>query len=143
MTDTFGLTVGLRDHTFSVWDLTKQDLGLGRLIHFMALAYVICQLPLGDALKRTFVGPDLMRLGRNSLMIFAAGSILSALGQVIMTLAAVKSSASPQVIGMIFTLAGVMGLLALARYLEWNKFNSAGPRKGRAKRLDLSSASTG
>ncbi|MBM6594697.1 OpgC family protein [Microvirga pudoricolor] len=143
MTNGFGLAPALRDHTFAMWDLTKQDLGMGRLIHFLALAYMVYQSRLGESLEKTFVGPDLMRLGRNALVIFAAGSLLSAMGQVIMTLAAVKSSASPQVIGMIFTIAGIIGLLALARYLEWNKHNSAGRRSGRAKRLDLSSASTG
>lgn len=126
-------------HTASVlFDLAKHDLGIGRLLHFMALAYVLTQFCVGGILKRTFIGPDLIRLGQNSLAIFAAGSLLSALGQVIMTLAAVKTSASPNTIGMVFTVAGVVGLIALARYLEWNKLNQAGPRNGQAKRLGLS-----
>jgi len=141
--DGFGLVPGLRDAVFAPLDLTKSDLGLGRLIHFLALAYFVTQLRVGTVLKRTIVGPDMMRLGRNGLVIFATGSLLSALGQVIMTLTAVKSSASPQIIGMVFTIVGIFGLLALARYLEWNKLSSAHLQKGGAENLGLSSASTG
>jgi len=133
----FGLFPHLPETAHALFDLTKHDLGLGRIVHFLALAYVLTQFPVGDVLKRTFVGPDLKRLGRNALMIFAAGSLLSALGQVTMTLAAVKSSASPQMIGMVFTIIGIIGLLALARYLEWNKLNVAAPPKGMAKDLGL------
>ncbi|MGO4526728.1 OpgC family protein [Microvirga sp. 2MCAF35] len=133
----FGLFPHLPETAHALFDLTKHDLGLGRIVHFLALAYVLTQFPVGDVLKRTFVGSDLKRLGRNALMIFAAGSLLSALGQVTMTLAAVKSSASPQMIGMVFTIIGIIGLLALARYLEWNKFNVAAPPKGMAKDLGL------
>jgi len=141
--DGFGLAPGLGVAAFTPLDLDKSSLGLGRLLHFLALAYLLTQLRVGAILKRTPIGPDLMRLGRNGLMIFAAGSLLSALGEVIMTLAAVKSSASPQMIGMVFTIVGILGLLALARYLEWNKLNSARPQKGGAENLGLSSASTG
>lgn len=143
LTDVFGLAPGLRDAAFTQLDLPKYDLGLGRLVHFVALAYVLVQWRIGEKLERTIVGPDLRRLGRNGLMIFAVGSLLSALGQVIMTLAAVKSSASPHMIGMVFTIVGVIGLLALARYLEWNKLNAGGPQNGRARSLSLSPASPG
>ncbi|MGO4706331.1 OpgC family protein [Microvirga sp. 2MCAF38] len=143
MTNALSLTPGLFDNSFEHFDMTKQDLGLGRLLHFLALAYVVTQLRIGRIWERSPVGPDLMRLGRNGLPVFAVGSILSALGQVIMTLTAVKSSASPHMIGMVFTITGVFGLLALARYLEWNKLNSDGLRKSRAKRLGLSSVSPG
>ncbi|MBZ6077532.1 OpgC family protein [Microvirga puerhi] len=141
--DVFGLAPGLRDAAFTQLDLPKYDLGLGRLVHFLAITYLLTQLRVGEKLERTIIGPDLRRLGRNGLMIFAAGSLLSALGQVIMTLTAVKSSASPHIIGMVFTIIGVIGLLALARYLEWNKFNADGPQSGRARSLALPSASPG
>lgn len=136
----FGLLPWLQDTTRPLFDLDKHNLGLGRILHFLALAYVLSQLRIGEALKRTIVGPDVMRLGRNALTIFSAGSLLSAAGQVIMTLAAVKYSASPQIIGMVFTVLGIIGLLALARYLEWNKQNLAARQKEQAKGLGLSAS---
>jgi hypothetical protein len=144
MTDAFGTAPALFDKLFAEVDISKNDLGLGRLIHFLALAYVVVQSKLDIQLAKTRMGPEVIRLGRYSLPIFAAGSLLAAGGQVIMTLAAVKSSASPHVIGMIFTIAAVMVLLALARYLEWTTLKPAVPLKGEpAKPLDLPSVSTG
>jgi hypothetical protein len=139
-TSGFGLLPWLWDTARPLVDLDKHNLGLGRILHFLALAYVLSQLHIGDVLKRTIVGPDVMRLGRNALTIFSIGSLLSAAGQVIMTLAAVKYSASPQIIGMVFTILGIIGLLALARYLEWNKQNLAARQKGQAKGLGLSAS---
>lgn len=137
----FGLLPWLADSAMGKLDLVKQDLGLARMLHFLALAYLVTQFRVGTVLKTTVIGPDLIRLGQNSLTIFAVGSLLSALGQVVMTLATVKSSASPQMIGMVFTVLGIMGLLALARYLEWNKQNLAARHGGQAKGLTLSASS--
>jgi hypothetical protein len=133
----FGYLPGFPETASIFFDLSKQGLGFGRMLHFLALAYLLAQFRVGDLFKGTILGREVMCAGRNGLVIFAAGSLLSALGQVIMTLAAVKSSASPQIIGMVFTIVGIIGLLALARYLEWNKLNLAGPQKGQAKRLGL------
>jgi hypothetical protein len=72
------------------FDLIKSDLGLLRLLHFLALAYVVTQLRLGEALQGSTFGAEMARLGRNALPVFAVGSVLSALGEVTMTLAAVK-----------------------------------------------------
>ncbi|HZW46998.1 MAG TPA: OpgC domain-containing protein [Microvirga sp.] len=140
LTAGFGLFPWLYDIALAELDLAKQDLGLARILHFLALAYLVTQFRIGAVLKTTALGPDLVRLGRNSLTIFAAGSLLSAMGQVIMTLAAVKSSASPQIIGMVFTILGIIGLLALARYLEWNKQNLAARQQGQTKGLKLSAS---
>ncbi|WP_414472318.1 OpgC family protein [Microvirga sp. M2] len=138
MTAGFGLMPWLYEIALTKLDLVKHDLGVVRMLHFLALAYLVTQFRIGDALKTTIVGPDLVRLGQNGLTIFAVGSLLSALGQVIMTLAAVKSSASPQIIGMVFTILGIIGLLALARYLEWNRQNLTARKQGQAKGLGLS-----
>ncbi len=134
MTEGFGMAPGLLWNAFNDLDIIKSDLGLGRLVHFLALAYVVSQLRLGQVLQGTAFGAEMMRLGRNSLPVFAVGSVLSALGEITMTLAAVKSSASPHIVGMVFTLIGIIGLLALARYLEWKK-GIAAPREGRAGQL--------
>jgi hypothetical protein len=141
MTDAFGLYPNLLWSAFVNFDIIKSDLGLGRLLHFLALAYVVTQLRLGHVLKGTAFGAEMMRLGRNALPVFAFGSVLSALGEVTMTLAAVKSSASPHVVGMVFTLLGILGLLLLARYLEWKKKGSAAPRQERVEKAGLVSVS--
>jgi hypothetical protein len=143
MTEGFGLVPGLLWSAFNDLDIIKSDLGLGRLIHFLALAYVVTQLRLGDLLQGTAFGTEMRRLGRNALPVFAVGSVLSAMGEVIMTLAAVKSSASPPVVGMVFTLLGILGLLALARYLEWKKKGSTALRQERAGQLGLAPVSSG
>lgn len=134
----FGLLPWLPEFAGTKLDLSKHDLGLARMLHFLALAYLLTQFRIGDVLKNTPVGPDLIRLGQHALTIFAVGSLLSAAGQVIMTLAAVKSSASPQIIGMVFTILGIISLLALARYLEWNKQKLPARKKEQAKGLELS-----
>jgi hypothetical protein len=143
VTDAFGFGRNLHWSAFLNFDLTKSDLGVGRLLHFLALAYVLTQLRLGHALQGSVAGAEVMRLGRNALPVFAVGSILSALGEVTMTLAAVKSSASPHIVGMVFTLFGILGLLLLARYLEWKKKGSTAPRPERVGKSGLVSVSSG
>lgn len=140
MTAGFGLMPWTLELAMTKLDLVKHDLGLARMLHFLALAYLVTQFRIGDVLKTTIIGPDLVRLGQNGLTIFAVGSLLSALGQVTMTLAAVKSSASPQIIGMVFTILGIMSLAALARYLEWNRQNLTARTQGQAKGLGLSAS---
>ncbi len=143
MMNGFGLEPNLLWGAFNTLDLIKSDLGLGRVVHFLALAYVVTQLRLGQALQTTAIGAEMARLGRHSLPVFAFGSILSALGEVTMTLAAVKSSASPHVVGMVFTLFGILGLLLLARYLEWKKKGSTAPRQEQIGKSGLVSVSSG
>jgi hypothetical protein len=143
MTNGFGLAPNLLWSAFVNVDIIKSDLGIGRLLHFLALAYVVTQLRLGQALQGTAFGAEMARLGRNALPVFTAGSILSAAGEVMMTLAAVKSSASPHVVGMVFTLFGIFALLGLARYLEWKKKGSTAPRLERAGQPGLVSVSPG
>ncbi|MBB3021570.1 hypothetical protein FHR70_004671 [Microvirga lupini] len=143
MTDAFGLYPDLLWSAFVNVDLIKSDLGLGRMLHFLALAYVVTQLRMGQVLEKTTIGAEMARLGRNALPVFAVGSVLSAAGEVMMTLAAVKSSASPHVVGMVFTLFGILGLLGLARYLEWKKKGSTAPKLERAGQSGLVSVSPG
>ena len=143
MTDAFGLYPNLLWSTFVNFDLVKSDLGLGRMLHFLALAYVVTQIRVGQVLETTAFGAEMARLGRNALPVFAVGSVLSAAGEVMMTLAAVKSSASPHVVGMVFTLFGILALLGLARYLEWKKKGSTAPTLERAGQSGLVSVSPG
>jgi len=80
VTDGAGTMAGLRDFSFARLDIQKQNLGLGRLLHFVALAYLIANTPILVRLAETFAGREIQRLGRQSLAIFAFGSLLGALG---------------------------------------------------------------
>ena len=64
-------------------DLDKAQLGLVRLIHFLALAYLIYGLRLTDRLRNcSLYGPAAL-LGRHSLWVFALLSLFSAIWQVL------------------------------------------------------------
>ena len=85
MTNEGGLAPGLRDTATAHLDVAKQDLGLARLIHFVALAYLVATAPsfgrfIAPVIRGAF-GDAVQSLGRNSLPVFAAGSLLSACGQ--------------------------------------------------------------
>src|SRR3954464_4820665 len=63
-------------------DEYKTNLAPVRLIHFLALAYVIGHSGLTDLLRRTFAFSPLALIGRYSLPVFATGSVLVAVGEV-------------------------------------------------------------
>jgi len=64
-------------------DTDKTVLGLTRLSHFLALAYLIYACQLSAYLRRLPVFAPLATLGRHGLLIFALLSVMSALGQVL------------------------------------------------------------
>jgi hypothetical protein len=120
VTDGFWNLPGIRDGLFAHLDLFKPDLGLVRLAHFVVLAYFVSQTPVA-AVERTGIGRELQRLGRYSLPIFALGSILSCAGQAVMQAATVQIPDWVAIIGLVYTLFGILGLFLFARYLERNK----------------------
>lgn len=118
--DGFGLHPGLWDEFREMFDVSKQDEGILRILHFLALAYVVHHMRLGDLLRSNPAGLEVERVGRHGLPVFAVGSLLCAVGQALMALAEAKHSASPALVGLVYTLLGMGGLVLLARYLEWN-----------------------
>ncbi len=119
VTEAGGAAPGLRDAAFSRLDVVKQDLGIARLGHFAALAYLIGVTPQLKRLADSGFGHALQRLGRNSLAIFAAGSVISALGQAMLGATQGRASAGiEQIAGLAYTIAGVALLFALARWIE-------------------------
>jgi hypothetical protein len=126
VTNEGGLAPGLRDTATAHLDLAKQDLGLARLIHFVALAYLIATATvfgrfIAPVVRGAF-GNAVQSLGRNSLSVFAAGSFLSACGQA--TLAATSPHASVGVerfAGLAYTVASVAALFAIAYWIECRK----------------------
>src|SRR6266404_3207913 len=82
-TDAFGYASGLWQEAHDILDPGKTDLGLMRLVHFLALVYVVYHSGLTALLRRTWAFLPLRLIGRNSLPVFATGSVLTAIGEVI------------------------------------------------------------
>jgi hypothetical protein len=126
VTNEGGLAPGLRDTATAHLDVAKQDLGLARLIHFVALAYLIATATvfgrfIAPVVRGAF-GNAVQSLGRNSLSVFAAGSFLSACSQA--ALAATSPHASAGVerfAGLAYTVVSVAALFAIAYWIECRK----------------------
>jgi len=119
VTEGFGLARGLRDLVSAHIDLGKQDLGLARLLHFGALAYLVAITPALGRLSSARFGLALQRLGRHSLPVFAVGSVFAALGQALMGVAAAFTPGLVvSAFGIAYTVVGVFVLFALARRLD-------------------------
>ncbi len=82
-TDAFGYASGLWQEAHDMLDRGKTDLGLMRLVHFLALVYVVYHSGLTALLRRTWAFLPLRLIGRHSLPVFATGSVLTAIGEVI------------------------------------------------------------
>lgn len=124
VTEGVGLAPGLRDAATAHLDVAKQDLGLARLIHFIALAYLIGA---ATTLGRRFVAPMIrgafgeavQSLGRNSLSVFAAGCLLSAGGQAALAAASPHASMGiEQFAGLAYTIGSITALFAVAHWIE-------------------------
>jgi len=83
VTNGFGLFKGIYDTAYVMFDLNKNNLGLGRLVHFLALTYVIYYSGLTLRLRGSWLFESFAVLGRHSLLIFAVLSLLDAAGQVL------------------------------------------------------------
>jgi hypothetical protein len=124
VTNEGGLAPGLRDTATAHLDVAKQDLGLARLIHFVALAYLIATATTAFGrfiapVVRGGFGSAVQRLGRNSLPVFAAGSVLSACGQAALAATSPHASAGvEQFAGLAYTVASIAALFAVAYWIE-------------------------
>jgi hypothetical protein len=123
-TGLFGLRPDLGAVLWPILDTNKGILGWTRLLHFLSLAYVVSQIRLGDWLLERVPGAGLVsELGRHSLTVFAAGSVLSAIGQVAVRLAPEPAENAPvaYAVGIIVVLIGVAVMMALARFMSWRE----------------------
>lgn len=91
----------------------KTFLSLPRLLHVLALAYLVLNIPVLSGLLRRSSGHPLTVLGRHSLSIFAAGTILAMVGQVILYI-----TNNDRVIGPLYVILGILIQLAYASHLE-------------------------
>src|SRR6266849_4798402 len=84
-TGAFGYASGLWQHVHDMLDCGKTDLGFARLVHFLALGYVVYHSGLTGLMRRTRAFLPLCLMGRCGLPVFATGIVLSAMGEVIET----------------------------------------------------------
>lgn len=97
----------------SAFDYDKTPLGSLRLIHFLALVYVVQHSRLTELLRRTDAYAPLALIGRHSLPVFATGALLVVVGEVLTAI-----DIPEQVIGFVFVIAGTMVQYAVARFFE-------------------------
>jgi hypothetical protein len=119
--------MGLRAAVLAHLDLDKSDLGVMRLAHFLAVAYVMSTVgvvePWAKRMSRIVgsrIGQSFQGMGRNSLLFFALGEVASAAGRSLM--AAARSLGAPylsvHLIGFVYTAAAVIGMFAVANRMH-------------------------
>ena len=119
--------MGLRAVVLAHLDLDKPDLGVMRLAHFLALAYVVSSVAVvepwathASRIVGSRIGQSFQGMGRNSLLFFALGSVASAGGRSLT--AAAQSLGAPylsvHLIGLVYTTAAVIGMFAVANRMD-------------------------
>lgn len=91
----------------------KTFLSLPRLLHVLSLAYLVINVPALSNLARRPADNPLTILGRHSLNIFVAGTILAMIGQVVLYI-----NNGDQIIGPLFVIAGLAAQFSYAYHLE-------------------------
>jgi hypothetical protein len=116
LTDGFGLVPGLLTDMREVLDLDKTHLGMVRLVHYLALAYVIGHSCLTQLLRQTWVFSPLALIGRYSLPVYATGCLLTAIGEVIVETRP-EDFNHPLTLGAAIVVGGILIHYAVARML--------------------------
>jgi hypothetical protein len=117
-TDGFGWMPGLSDNDY-LFGIDKHLLGIGRICHFLALAYILVALNVAGLFLKWPGAREISRLGRHGLTIFSAGSMLCAVGQSIIDLCYwVDSDLFFVVVSSLVVTAGMALLILLARWMD-------------------------
>jgi hypothetical protein len=100
---------------FSVYESDKTFLTMGRLLHALALAYVVAESPLAAILKRRLrpFNPVVL-LGKHALVTFVFGTLVSMAGLILK----VAYDGGP-VFDTLYVASGLILLTAVAAWLEW------------------------
>jgi hypothetical protein len=117
VTDGFGFVPGAWNDLREVLDHTKTDLGLVRLVHFLALAYVIAYSGVTQLFRWTPIFAPLALMGRYSLPVFATGCVLTAVGEVIVETRP-EGFDHPIALGGLIVAGGVLAHYLVARLLD-------------------------
>lgn len=113
VTNVAGLVPEIADAVGPHLDRGKTELGVVRIVDFLALAYVLYCSGVSAKLKATALFSAASLMGRHSLAIFSAGSLLSAIGQILHA-----TALGSTVFDLVFVLAGLWTLYKLAGFLE-------------------------
>jgi hypothetical protein len=92
-------------------DLPKHDLGLARLGHFLALAWLVATIRPARIVENTAVGRTLQQLGRHGLLAFSVGSVAAAIGQVGLMVAEADEALDVTRTGFVLAVAGVAAMV--------------------------------
>jgi hypothetical protein len=125
-TDGCGLMPGLSLAVSDVLDNGKTDLGLARLAHFLALAYVIAHSGAMRLARLTPIFSPLALMGRYSLPVFATACVLTALGEVIVETRA-EDFAHGLALGSLIAVAGVSIHYLVARLRDAHRASHPRP----------------
>jgi hypothetical protein len=117
-TDGFGFAPGLSDSD-ELFGTDKQLLGIGRICHFLSLAYILVATNVAGRLLKWPGAHEISRLGRHSLVIFSAGSILCAVGQSILDLCDwLDNDLFFDLVSLLTVTLGIASLILLAQLIE-------------------------
>jgi hypothetical protein len=117
VSDGFRLVPGLWNQLYDVLDHDKSNLGLARLTHFLALAYVVSYSGLTRLYRATPIFTPLALIGRYSLQVFATGCVLTAMGEVLVETRP-EDYAYPLTLGAVVVVVGCVLHYLTARLLE-------------------------
>ncbi len=116
VTNVAGLVPGFVDQIGEFLDWNKTNLGVIRIVAFLALAYSIYCSGITARLRPMSIYPAFSLLGRHALPVFCLGSLLSALGQILN-----ETWISSPVLDVLFVAGGVGVLLMSAKALEYRR----------------------
>ena len=133
VTDGCGLMPGLHDQALGLLDHGKTELGLARLVHFLALAYVIAYSGVTQLFRWTPLFAPFALMGRFSLPVFATGCVLTAVGEVIVETRP-EDFAYPLTLGAFIVAGGVVIHYLVARLLAAYRASHARPAMALAAR---------
>lgn len=92
----------------------KTFLSASRLLHVLALCYLVAVVPVFSRWTRLPIDNPLVLVGRHSLAVFIFGTILAMIGQVLLFV-----TGKDPLWGSVFVLLGIGLHFAYARYLSW------------------------
>ncbi len=120
--------LGAHGAPFYITNFDKTYLAAPRLLHALALFYVISCLPVMLRVARAHAAAPIALLGRFGLPVFATGSVLSILGQ------AIKKSDLPQGLGLDLAVigGGLAAQFAIAGAFWWVARNKQAPVRAAA-----------